>query len=87
MIGHLAVASTGPVHIGHKKRADFQKDPKAQPAVILVLKRLRRRGHSLVSSNRLGEPGIELRTPGYKGSDLFTTPPRQYLGGSTVSLI
>ena len=23
-----------------------------------------------VSSNRLGQPGIELRTPGYKASDL-----------------
>ena len=32
--------------------------PKAQPAVVLVLKRLRRRGDSLkVSSNRLGEAG------------------------------
>ena len=29
-----------------------------------------------VSSNRLGEPGIELRTPGYKASELSTTPRR-----------
>ena len=29
-----------------------------------------------VSSDRLGEPGIELRTPGYKASDLSTTPRR-----------
>ena len=34
-----------------------QELPKAQPAVVLVLKRLRRRGDGLVSSDRLGEAG------------------------------
>ena len=35
-----------------------KEHPKAQPAVVLVLKRLRRQDHSLkVSSDRLGEAG------------------------------
>ena len=34
-----------------------QELPKAQPAVVLVLKRLRRRGNGLVLSDRLGEAG------------------------------
>ena len=34
-----------------------QEIPKAQPAVVLVLKRLRGRGNGLVSSDRLGEAG------------------------------
>ena len=32
-----------------------QEHPNAQPAVVLVLKRLRRQDHGLVSSERLGE--------------------------------
>ena len=50
-----------------------REHPKTQPAVVLVLKCLRRRGHDLVLFDRLGEPGIELRTPGYNASDLSTT--------------
>ena len=33
-------------------------------------------GHGLVSSYRPEEPGIKLRTPGYKASGLSTTPQR-----------
>ena len=41
--------------------------PKAQPAVVLVLKRLRRRGNGLKSHPTDWEkPGIEPATPGYK---------------------
>ena len=44
-------------------------------AVVLVLKRLRRwRPQFKVSSHRLGEPGIKLKTPGYKASHLSTLP-------------
>ena len=43
-----------------------QELPKAQPAVVLVLKRLRRRGNSLKSHPTDWEkPGIEPATPGY----------------------
>ena len=42
-----------------------QEHPKAQPAVVLVLKRLRRRGHGLKSDLTDWErPGIESATPG-----------------------
>ena len=42
-----------------------QEHPKAQPAVVLVLKRLRRRGHGLKSHPTDWEmPGIEPATPG-----------------------
>ena len=42
-----------------------QEHPKAQPAVVLVLKRLRRRGNSLKSHPTDWEkPGIEPATPG-----------------------
>ena len=42
-------------------------------AVVLVLKRLRGDGFVKVTSDRLGEPGIALGTPGYKVSDLSST--------------
>ena len=43
-----------------------QELPKAQPAVVLVLKRLRRRGNSLKSHPTDWEkPGIEPATPGF----------------------
>ena len=38
------------------------------------LKHLRRRGHGLVSQYRRVEPVIKLGIPGYKASDLSTTP-------------
>ena len=42
-----------------------QEHPKAQPAVVLILKRLRRRGHSLKSRPTDWErPGIGTETPG-----------------------
>ena len=42
-----------------------QEHPKAQPAVVLVLKRLRRRGNGLKSHPTDWEkPGIEPATPG-----------------------
>ena len=40
------------------------------------LKCLRRRATAKVSSDRVVVPGIKLRTPGYKVSDLSTTPCR-----------
>ena len=44
-----------------------QELPKAQTAVVLVLKRLRRRDNSLKSHPTDWEkPGIEPATPGYK---------------------
>ena len=44
-----------------------QELPKAQPTVVLVLKRLRRRDNSLKSHPTDWEkPGIEPATPGYK---------------------
>ena len=43
----------------------FQEHTKAQPAVVLVLKRLRRQGHG--SSDRLGEAGKKPATPGLQG--------------------
>ena len=52
-----------------------QEHPKAQPAVVLVLKRLRRRGHSLKShSTDWKKPGIEPVTPGLQGIGLSPTP-------------
>ena len=42
-----------------------QELPKAQPAVVLVLKRLRRRGNGLKSHpTDWAKPGIEPATPG-----------------------
>ena len=50
---------------------------KAQPAVFLVLKRLRRRGNSLKSHPTDWEkPGIEPTTPGLQEIGLSPTPRR-----------
>ena len=49
-----------------------QELPKAQPAVVLVLKRLRRRGNGLKSHPTDWEkPGIEPATPGLQGIALI----------------
>ena len=54
-----------------------QELPKAQPAVVLVLKRLRRRGNSLLSHPADWEkPGIEPATPGLQDIGLSPTPRR-----------
>ena len=51
-----------------------QELPKAQPAVVLVLKRLRRRGNSLKSHPTDWEkPGIEPATPGLQDTGLSPT--------------
>ena len=66
----LAVTSTG---LGVFMVLWFyvRKHPYAQPAVVLVFKATQKTGPGLkVSSNRLGESGIELGTHGYKASDL-----------------
>ena len=56
-----------------------QEHLKAQPAVVLVLKRLRRRGHGLKSHPTDWEkPGIGPATPGLQDIGLFPTP-RQLL--------
>ena len=52
-----------------------QEHPKAQPAVVLVLKRLRRRGNGLKSHPTDWEkPGIEPATPGLQDIGLSPTP-------------
>ena len=49
-----------------------QELPKAQPAVVLVLKPLRRRGNGLKSHPTDWEkPGIEPATPGLQGTALI----------------
>ena len=49
-----------------------QEHPKAQPAVVLVLKRLRRGGHGLKSPQTDWEkPGIEPTTPGLQDIHIF----------------
>ena len=54
-----------------------QELPKAQPAVVLVLKRPRRRGNSLKSHPTDWEkPGIEPATPGLLDIGLSPTPRR-----------
>ena len=54
-----------------------QELPKAQLAVFLVLKRLRRRGNSLKSYPTDWEkPGIEPATPGLQDIGLSPTPRR-----------
>ena len=51
-----------------------QEHLKAQPAVVLVLKRLRRRGHGLKSHPTDWEkPGIEPATPDLQDISLSTT--------------
>ena len=58
-----------------------QELPKAQPAVVLVLKRLRRRGNSLKSHPTDWEkPGIEPATPGLQDIGLSPTPRRLLYG-------
>ena len=62
-----------------------QELPKAQPAVVLVLKRLRRRGNGLKSHPTDWEkPGIEPATPGLQDIGLSPTP-RRLLRGSSKS--
>ena len=57
-----------------------QEHPKAQPAVVLILKRLRRQGHSLKSHPTDWEkPGIEPVTLGLQGIGLSPTPQRLLL--------
>ena len=52
-----------------------QELPKAQPAVVLVLKRLRRRGNGLKTHPTDWEkPGIEPATPGLQDIGLSPTP-------------
>ena len=52
-----------------------QEHPKAQLAVVMVLKRLRRRDNSLKSHPTDWEkPGIEPATPGLQDVSLFPTP-------------
>ena len=54
-----------------------QELPKAQPVVVLVLKRLRRRGNGLKSHPTDWEkPGIEPATPGLQDIGLSPTPRR-----------
>ena len=56
---------------------------KAQPAVVLVLKRLRRRGNGLKSHPTDWEkPGIEPATPGLQDIGLSPTPRRLFGGKS-----
>ena len=51
--------------------------PEVQPAVVLVLKRLRRRGNGLKSHPTDWEmPGIEPATPGLQNISLSPTPRR-----------
>ena len=56
-----------------------QEHPKAQPAVVLGLKRLRRRGNGLKSHPTDWEkPGNEPATPGLQDIGLSPTPRRLY---------
>ena len=58
---------------------NVQELPKAQPAVVLVLKRLGRRGNGLKSHPTDWEkPGIELTTPGLQDIGLSPTLRRLY---------
>ena len=64
-----------------------QELPKAQPAVVLVLKRLRRRGNGLKSHPTDWEkPGIEPATPGLQDIGLSPTP-RRLLFMKSLSLL
>ena len=52
-----------------------QEHPKVQQAVVLILKRLRRRGHGSKSHPTDGvKPGIEPVSPGLQGIGLSLTP-------------
>ena len=64
-----------------------QELPKAQPAVVLVLKRLRRRGNGLKSHPIDWEkPGIEPATPGLQDIGLSPTPRRLLPSASLVKM-
>ena len=64
-----------------------QELPKAQPAVVLVLKRLRRRGNGLKSQPTDWEKlGIEPATPGLQDIGLSPTPRRLLRGLHMVHL-
>ena len=55
----------------------YQEHRKAQLAVVLVLKRLRRWGHGLKSHpTKWEKPGIEPATPGLQGIGVSPTPRR-----------
>ena len=57
-----------------------QELPKAHPAVVLFLKRLRRRGNGLMSHpTDWWKPGIEPVTPGLQDIGLSPTPRRLVL--------
>ena len=70
----LGYTSTGRVGFGFLWFY-VQELPKAQPAVVLVLKRLRRRDNGLKSHPTDWEkPGIEPATPGLQDIGLSPTP-------------
>ena len=67
----LAITSTARVGLWFY----VQEHPKAQPAVVLILKLLRKWGHSLKSHPTDWEkPGIEPVTPCLQGIGLSPTP-------------
>ena len=53
-----------------------RKHPKVQPAVFWVKKFQKTTQKLKVSSDRLGEPAIELGSTGYKARDISTAPQR-----------
>ena len=86
MARSLAVTSTGP-GVFMVLWFYVREHPYAQPAVVLVFRATQKTGPGRkVSSNRLGDSGIELGSPGYKASDLSTTP-RQLLMANIMSLM
>ena len=73
----MAITSTGRVGLWFCVFFYVQEHPRAQLAVILVLKRLRRRGHSLKSLPTDWEKSeIELATTGLQNIGLSPTPRR-----------
>ena len=57
----------------------WKERPEAQPVVVLVLKRLRRRGYGLKSHLTDWEKqGIETATPGLQDIGLSPTPRRRH---------
>ena len=57
-----------------------QGHPKAQPAVVLILKHLRKQGHSLKSNLTDWEkPGIDPVTPGLQDICLSKSPRRLHM--------